>query len=61
MTLKELKQRVDTYYEMNEKYHDLEVCIPRLKEKHSSTVYNPIHLVTRAAICSPFFILLCIE
>ncbi len=50
MTLKELKQRVDTYYEMNERYHDLEVCIPRLKEKHSSTVYNPIHLVTRAAI-----------
>ena len=31
MTLKELKQRVDTYYEMNEKYHDLEACIPNNK------------------------------
>lgn len=31
MTLKELKQRVDTYYEMNERYHDLEVCIPNNK------------------------------
>lgn len=31
MTLKELKQRVDTYYEMNERYHDLEVCIQNNK------------------------------
>lgn len=31
MTLKELKQRVDLYYEMNERYHDLEVCIPNNK------------------------------
>jgi hypothetical protein len=31
MTLEELKKRVDTYYEMNEQYRYLEVCIPNNK------------------------------
>ena len=30
MTLKELKQKVDHYY-LNERNHDLEVCIPNNK------------------------------
>jgi hypothetical protein len=31
MTLAELKERVDIYYNMNPQYHDLEVCIPNGK------------------------------
>lgn len=31
MTLKELKQKVDVYYNMDERYHELEVCIPNHK------------------------------
>ena len=31
MTLKELKQKIDFYYNMNELNHDLEICIPNNK------------------------------
>ena len=31
MTLKELKQIVDRYYERSERNHDLEICIPNNK------------------------------
>ena len=31
MTLKELKEIVDAYYSINQRYHDLEVCIPNNK------------------------------
>ena len=31
MTLKELKQRIDVYYDMGERYHNLEICIPNNK------------------------------
>lgn len=37
MTLKELKQRVDHFYNMNENYHDLVVCVPNNKFGQGST------------------------
>lgn len=37
MILKELKEKIDRYYEMNEMYHDLEVCIPNHKRGMGGT------------------------
>jgi hypothetical protein len=37
MTLEELKQKIDHYYEMSDRYHDLEVCIPNNKNGYGGT------------------------
>ena len=47
MTLKELKQRVDTYYKMNERYHDLEVCIPNNKGGLGGTSVTKVKYANR--------------
>lgn len=45
MTLEELKHRVDTYYNMGEANHKLEVCIPNNKRQQGGTsVTNVKHV-----------------
>lgn len=47
MTLKELKEKVDFYYEMNEQYHDLLVCIPNNKHGYGGTQVTNVKNVNK--------------
>lgn len=47
MTLKELKQGVDAYYEMGDKYHDLEVCISNGKSCWGGTSVTKVKNANR--------------